>query len=125
MRTIFSRLARRRARTVFLASVSATLLGGAVVGCGLISSNIFDVTIGLSSQTYGHDFGSTTGNAPSITCPVTPDPCGALATQIPGGSNGHCDLSTSPSVCAADVSVVLAALDAEPIDGLVVCEQRR
>jgi hypothetical protein len=107
MRTVPSRLSWRKARTVFLGSLSLALLGSAAVGCGLISSNIFDVTIGLSSQTYGHDFGTATGTAPSISCPVTPDPCGAIAAQVPGGSNGHCDQTKTPAVCAADVSVVL------------------
>lgn len=88
-------------------ALAAGLVAATALGCGLISSNIFDITIGLSSQTYGHDFGSTSGKAPTISCPVTPDPCGSLTTQIPGASNGRCDSSQSPSVCAADVSVVL------------------
>lgn len=107
MRTIFNKLPRRYFGTLVVGALAATLGGGAV-GCGLISSNIFDITIGLGSQTYGHDFGTaTTSKAPTIACPASPDPCGALAGQIPGASNGRCDQSQSPAVCAADVSVVL------------------
>ena len=101
-------LRRHNIGTGVRGALAAGLLAGAALGCGLISSNIFDITIGLSSQTYGHDFGSaTTSKAPTISCPASPDPCGALTTQIPGASNGRCDTSQSPSVCAADVSVVL------------------
>ncbi len=111
MRTFFNQLRRTCVGTFALGclevAAAAAVLGGAV-GCGLISSNIFDVTIGLSSQTYGHDFGTaTTSKAPTISCPASPDPCGALAGQIPGASNGHCDQTQAPAVCAADVSVVL------------------
>ena len=110
MRNLSSRMPRRLGRMprrLGLGILAAALVGGVAAGCGLISSNIFDITIGLSSQTYGHDFGNNSGNAPSITCPVTPDPCPTLASQIPGGSNGRCDTGTAPSVCAADVTVVL------------------
>ena len=86
--------------------VAAALLGGAAAGCGLISSNIFDVTIGLSSQPYAYDFGSTTGKVPSPTCPSSPDPCQTVASQVPMGSNGRCDTAVTPAACAVDVTIV-------------------
>ena len=108
MRTNSNWLRRKPLGTAVRAALAAGLVAGAALGCGLISSNIFDITIGLSSQTYGHDFGSASSSkAPTIACPATPDPCGALTTQIQGASNGRCDTTQSPSVCAADVSVVL------------------
>ena len=105
MRTLFDKRRRRHIGTVALGTLAAAALGVGAAGCGLISSNIFDITIGLSSQTYGHDFGTTSGKVPKIACPATPDPCGALAGQVPGASNGRCDEALK--VCAADVSVVL------------------
>ncbi len=109
MRTFFVQLQQLRRSSLgtrALGTLYAAALGVGAVGCGLISSNIFDITIGLSSQTYGHDFGAPTANkVPKIACPATPDPCGALAGQVPGASNGRCDEALK--VCAADVSVVL------------------
>ena len=110
MRTFFGQLRRSHLGTVALGSfktaAAALTIGGALGGCGLISSNIFDITIGLSAQTYAHDFGAATSNkVPKIACPASPDPCSALNNQVSGASNGRCD--DAQKSCVADVSVVL------------------
>jgi hypothetical protein len=104
------RQGRQGLGTLVRGLVAAAAVGSVGAGCGLINSNIFDVTIALGSQPYSANFGPVPANpstVPSLACPQSPDPCAQLATQVPNASNGRCDTTKSPSSCEADVSVVL------------------
>ena len=84
--------------------VCAALLASApwVVGC---SSNIFDVTVDLSTEAYHADFGSTTGNIPSVACdPSAPSVCKygqTVDTNVPAATGIPATVSVTPGCDAS------------------------
>jgi hypothetical protein len=90
----------------------AALLASApwVVGC---SSDIFDVTVDLSSEAYHTDFGCTNGNIPSVACdPSAPTVCATgqtvdtdatAATGVPANVSVTPGCDASSDLCFAQV----------------------
>lgn len=102
-------LSGRKARRGALAALSALVLSGAAVGCGLISADIFDIPIRLQTQTYTLNLGNNTGKVPTAPCTAQADNCSAAAQGItlgPGSTvTGVCD--TTAKSCTAQVNAVL------------------
>lgn len=84
---------------------------GALAGCGLINSNVFDTEIRLSQQKYTQGFGSATGTIPQVPCggALPASTCDTAVTAL-GISNakGSCDATQAPAQCVATVSSVVS-----------------
>jgi len=92
---------------------AAVLAAGAAAGCGLLSTNIFDFTVKLTTQVYSQDFGMATGKVPTVACTSQTDPCSQvasqLATSVPNAkATGRCNTTVAPNQCVADLNVTLA-----------------
>lgn len=56
------------------------LLLACVVGTGACSSDIFDVDVAFTAQSYAFDFGAQTGQVPVVACSAEDDPCSGVVT---------------------------------------------
>jgi hypothetical protein len=51
-----------------------------VVGTSACSSDIFDVDVAFTAQSYAFDFGAQTGQVPVVACNADDDPCSGVVT---------------------------------------------
>jgi hypothetical protein len=51
-----------------------------VVGTGACSSDIFDVDVAFTAQSYDFDFGAESGQVPVVACDAEDDPCSGVVT---------------------------------------------
>lgn len=73
--------------------VAVVILSTAAGGC---NSDIFDVAVSLSSETYALDFGSATGTVPTIACdPSNAQACGSsqVIQLMPANGTGEVDVN--------------------------------
>lgn len=67
-----------KTRGLLLSCVSAAL------GLGGCSSDIFDVDVAFTPQSYDFDFGAEAGEVPAVACDVADDPCAGVAVELSG-----------------------------------------
>jgi hypothetical protein len=87
-----------------------TVTAAVLLGAPACSSDIFDVTVNLATQTYQMDFGNATGTIPTVTCAAgMPNVCDigqsrAAVTATPGPGNVTIDVGCDPSTDRCFVS---------------------
>lgn len=79
-----------------------------LAGCGLVSSDIFDVDVHLQTQPFSHDFGNAMGKVPPVPCSAMMNTCQLVKDAL---NDSRVAALCDGTMCYAQADVTLPSPD--------------